>query len=199
MILLVAALVGVVSVAFTGGKLRRIAVLPLRHLWVVWLAIAMQFVVFGVLSTVLSERATGALHLVSYAIALSFLWLNRHLPGAIAIGIGAGCNVLAISANGGTMPASPGAWHAAGFDSVPRLQNANSHVLESPRFALLGDIFAVPEAWPLSNVFSIGDIVIAVAATYLAHRWCRMPQTSNAWPAPHASDRIAAELVPAPA
>jgi Family of unknown function (DUF5317) len=198
MILLVVTLAGVMSVALTGGKLRRIAVLPLRHLWVVWLAIAMQIVVFGALRGVLADWVTGAMHLVTYAIALSFLWLNRHLPGAVAIGVGAALNIMAISANGGTMPASPGAWRTAGFDSIPELQNANSHVLDSPRIAWLGDIFAIPEAWPLSNVFSLGDIVIAIAAIYLAHRWCRTPHTSNAWPAPLACTRVAAELVPSP-
>ena len=173
MILLVVALVGVLSVALTGrGKLRRLADLPLHHLWVIWLAIAMQIVLFGILAHVLPSAAIGVLHLVTYGVALSFLWFNRHLPGALAIGVGAGCNLAAISANGGVMPASARAWSAAGFDDIPELQNANSHVVESPRLAVLGDIFAVPEAWPLSNVFSIGDIVIAFAVTYLAHRWC---------------------------
>jgi hypothetical protein len=194
MILLVATLVGVMSAPLTGGKLRRLAVLPLRHFWVVWLAIAMQVVVFGVLVDRLPEEWTGALHLVTYVIALSFLWLNRRIPGALGIGAGAACNVVAISANGGIMPASPNAWRTAGFDKIPELQNANSHVLDSPRFALLGDVFAVPESWPLSNVFSIGDIVIAVAVTYLAHRWTRLPRTSNAWPAPQAADCVQTEL-----
>lgn len=199
MILLVATLVGVLSVAVAGpGKLRRIAVLPLRHVWVVWLAVVMQIVVFGVLVKWLPDSVAGALHLVTYAIALSFLWINRHVPGASAIGFGAGCNVAAIAANGGIMPASSSAWRTAGFDAIPELQNANSHVIDSPRLALLGDIFAVPASWPLSNVFSIGDIIIAAAATYLAHRWCATPRTSNAWPAPIATDAVVSAAVPHP-
>ena len=194
MILLAATLIGVMTVAFTGGKLRRIAVLPLRHLWVVWLAIAMQIIVYGFLVTVLPEGLAGALHLVTYVVALSFLWLNRKIPGALGIAVGAACNVAAIAANGGTMPASPSAWRTAGFDKIPHLQNANSHVLDAPRLGVLGDIFAVPEAWPLSNVFSIGDIIIAASATYLSHRWCRLPRTSNAWAAPCAADRVRADL-----
>ncbi|NND73880.1 MAG: DUF5317 domain-containing protein [Ilumatobacter sp.] len=199
MILIVATLVGVLSASLGGGDLRRIAALPLRHLWVVWVAILAQIVVFGLLVQVLPEGLTNALHLVTYGFALSFLWLNRHLPGAAAIGVGAACNLAAISANGGVMPASPGAWQRAGFDKIPELQAANSHVLDDPKLAFLGDVFAVPEAWPLSNVFSLGDIVIALAATYLAHRWCRSPRTSNAWPAPVAADIVAAPVTAIPA
>jgi hypothetical protein len=195
MILIVLTLVGVLSVALTrGGTLRRLAALPLHRLWVVWLAVALQMVVFGLLADTLPDLVRSVLHLVSYALALSFLWFNRRLPGAIAIGVGAGCNLAAITANGGVMPASPGAWELAGFDEIPALQNANSHVIDSPNLAVLGDIFAVPQAWPLSNVFSVGDVVIAVAATYLAHRWCRMPRTSNAWPAPAIDERVPVDV-----
>jgi hypothetical protein len=28
----------------------------------------------------------------------------------------------------------------------------------------------------LSNVFSIGDVLIVVGSTYLAHRWCSQPR-----------------------
>ncbi len=190
MILIVATLLGVLSAALGRGQLRRIAVLPLHHLWVIWVAIGMQIVVFGVLVHVLPDAITNGLHLTTYAIALSFLWFNRRLPGAAGIGVGATCNLTAIAANGGVMPASPAAWRRAGFDKIPELQDANSHVLDDPHLAFLGDVFAVPEAWPLSNVFSIGDVVIAVSATYLAHRWCRAPRTSNSWPAPNAADAV---------
>ena len=49
----------------------------------------------------------------------------------------------------------------------------NSAALSDPRLGFLGDIFAVPASWPLSNVFSIGDILIVVGGTYLAHQCCR--------------------------
>jgi hypothetical protein len=40
-------------------------------------------------------------------------------------------------------------------------------------------VFYVPESWPLSNVFSIGDVLIVVGSTYLAHRWCSRPRCSR--------------------
>jgi hypothetical protein len=35
---------------------------------------------------------------------------------------------------------------------------------DDTRLAFLGDIFALPESMPMSNVYSIGDIFIAVGA-----------------------------------
>jgi hypothetical protein len=41
-----------------------------------------------------------------------------------------------------------------------------------PRLAFLGDVFAVPASWPLSNVFSVGDMLIAVGLAWGVHRIC---------------------------
>jgi Family of unknown function (DUF5317) len=191
-ILVVASLVGVLSASLFGGRLRRLASLPLRHLWVVWFAIVVQVLVFEVFASTLPSTVSEALHFVTYAIALSFLWLNRHIPGALAIAVGAACNLAAITANGGVMPASPSAWQRAGLPIGPGSVFENSRVLGDARLALLGDVFAVPAGWPLANVFSIGDVIIALAATYLAHAWCRRPHTSTAWPAPDPTTRALA-------
>lgn len=198
MILIAATLVGTLSVPFFGGKLRRLAVLPLRHMWVVWLAIVLQIVVFEVLHSTLPVLVSQGLHLLSYAIALSFLIINRHIPGALVIWIGASSNLLAIAANGGIMPASPAAWERAGLADVPASQFENSNLVDGARLGFLGDVFALPAGWPLANVFSIGDVVIALGATYLAHSWCRRQHTSNAWPAPSCTDVVASAL-PTPA
>jgi MFS family permease len=49
---------------------------------------------------------------------------------------------------------------------------ANSAPVAEPRLAFLGDIFAVPAGWPLSNVFSSGDVLIVLGALVLLHRVC---------------------------
>ncbi|MEP1124001.1 MAG: DUF5317 family protein [Ilumatobacter sp.] len=66
----------------------------------------------------------------------------------------------------------------------------NSNVNADARLAFLGDVFAIPANWPLANVFSIGDVIIVVAATYLAHVWCRRTARSNSWPAPLSSELV---------
>jgi Family of unknown function (DUF5317) len=49
----------------------------------------------------------------------------------------------------------------------------NSTALADPRLAFLGDIFFIPASWPLSNVFSVGDVLIALGIVWALHRICQ--------------------------
>ncbi|HEX4981327.1 MAG TPA: DUF5317 domain-containing protein [Ilumatobacteraceae bacterium] len=168
--------VGVASAVFSWIRVRRLAELPIRHLWLVWLALVVQVVVFGFLGHRIPLTVSGKIHLGTYALALAFLWLNRRLPGGRLISIGTASNLAAVVANNGAMPANMSAWRKAGLPEIPPEVFTNSRALSSPRLAILGDIFYVPASWPLSNVFSIGDVLIVIGSTYLAHRWCSQPR-----------------------
>jgi hypothetical protein len=176
MILVWVTSIGVASAAFSWIRLRRLAELPIRQLWLVWLALVVQVVLFGLLGHRIPATVSGTIHLGTYALALTFLWLNRRLPGGRLISIGTASNLAAIVANNGAMPANMSAWRKAGLPELPPEVFTNSQALSSPRLAILGDIFYVPASWPLSNVFSIGDVLIVVGSTYLAHRWCSQPR-----------------------
>ena len=170
MIIVVASIAAILTVPLTGRSLSPLARLALRRVWLVWLSIALQ-----VLITVLPKFPNWLgqpLHLFTFALSGAFLWSNRHIPGALLVALGAGMNLAAIAANNGTMPASAWAWRTAGFPALVG-DFENSNVTEGARLAWLGDVFAVPKAWPLSNVFSPGDIVIVFAVGYFAHKWCR--------------------------
>lgn len=173
MIVVVATVVGMLSVKLVGGRLRTLGTLDLRHLWVVWAAIVVQVVVFEVAGSAMPEALAQAVHIGTYLLAFSFLWLNRHIPGALLIAAGAGCNAVAIFANGGVMPADIDAWRRAGLPAIDETTFENSNVVADARLAFLGDVFAIPAGWPLANVFSVGDVVIVAGGTYLAHRCCR--------------------------
>ncbi|HVN60178.1 MAG TPA: MFS transporter, partial [Gaiellaceae bacterium] len=67
-------------------------------------------------------------------------------------------NALAIAANGGEMPVSRSALAAAGLGSV----GGSNISAQAGRLRFLGDVFAVPHELPLANVFSVGDILIAL-------------------------------------
>ena len=82
--------------------------------------------------------------------------------------LGGMLNLAAIAANDGVMPADPSALAAAGIATDPQ-SFSNSTAVAEPALLLLGDILWVPEAWPVSNVFSIGDIVIVVGAFLALH------------------------------
>ena len=79
-------------------------------------------------------------------------------PGLALVAIGAGCNLVAILANGGRMPADPSALATAGFEVTG---STNSVVVANPALWPLTDIFAIPASMPGANVFSVGDVLIA--------------------------------------
>jgi len=171
-IIVVAALLTVLSVPLTGKSLAPLAQLRIRRAWAVWTSMLLQLpitLVPGFPSTL------GQLvHLLSFVFAGVFVWSNLHLPGEIVMAVGGLMNLTAIVANGGTMPASAWAWRTAGFPP-PTESFGNSSVIHSPRLPWLGDVFAVPESWPFSNVFSIGDVAVVAGLAYFVHRTCRTP------------------------
>jgi hypothetical protein len=180
MIVVVLTFIGVASALWSPARLKRIATLHLRHMWLVWVALITQLLVFEWLSRYLPMGVTHAIHFATYGLTLLFIVLNRHLPGALLIAAGTLANFVAIAANGGTMPADMGAWSRAGLAPIPPDAFENSTALANPRLGFLGDVFAIPASWPLSNVFSVGDVLIVVGGTYLAHRWCRRDHDATA-------------------
>jgi MFS family permease len=169
MIVLAALLVVILSVPFAGGRLAALAELRFRHLWLLALALGLQILIISVVpggDDVLHEVA----HVVSYLLAVIFVWANRHVPFLWLVASGGLMNFAAIAANGGVMPASASALETAGLR--PEDGFANSAPLAHPHLAFLGDIFAVPVSWPLSNVFSAGDVLIVLGAAVLLHRVC---------------------------
>lgn len=172
MIIIVASLLAILTVPLSGVSLAPLAKLPIHRPWLVWLSIALQFgitVIPGV-----PNFLGQPLHLSTFALAVGFMWSNRHICGSWLIALGAGLNLAAIAANGGTMPASAWAWRTAGFPNLVE-EFENSNVVHSARLAWLGDVFAIPRGWPFANVFSVGDVLIVFAVGYFAHLSCRRP------------------------
>ena len=85
---------------------------------------------------------------------------------------GAALNLFVIVANGGVMPAAPDAWSTLhGAAGVPEGVLTNSTLASAAtRLALLGDVFVVPRPLPFANVFSIGDVLIAVGGAWFIAR-----------------------------
>jgi hypothetical protein len=155
------------SAALCGGRLRLLAALRLRGLWLAVAGIAVQVVLFTLApdgSPVLHRVA----HVGTYGLALAVLWLNRRLPGVRLLAAGAAANLAAIVANAGVMPAGAAALRSAGLAVAPD-GNVNSGLVAHARLAPLGDVLATPAWLPLHNVFSLGDIVIVAGAALLAH------------------------------
>lgn len=170
MIIVVASILAILTVPMTGRSLAPLAKLPLLRVWLVWASIALQLII--TLVPGFPNWLGQPLHVATFAMSAAFIWSNRRLPGVPLVALGGGLNLVAIAANNGTMPASAWAWRTAG---LPVLAGhfENSNVVHGARLAWLGDVFAIPASWPLSNVFSVGDVIIVVAVAYFAHTWCR--------------------------
>jgi hypothetical protein len=69
------------------------------------------------------------------------------------------------------MPASPDALAAAGLD-VKAGEFANSAAVQNPKLQFLGDIVATPGSLPVSNVYSVGDLIIVLGVLVLLHFAC---------------------------
>ena len=178
MTLLFALAVALATVPLAGGRLGRLADLELRAGWLVLAALAVQIVIISVVPDA-SPELSRALHMGTYALAGVFVAANRGVPGFWAIGLGGALNFTAIAANGGIMPASPEAVRAAGLELDDSFEN--SAPVTDPELLFLGDVFATPDLLPVDNVFSVGDVLIAVGAVLCMHRTCRSARRSR-WP-----------------
>jgi len=149
-----------------GGRVSRLAELPLRAHWLFFAAIALQVVAFpfGFLPWRTGDTAASLLWLASYALLVAAAVVNRRIAGVPVVAGGLGMNVAAVAANGGTMPVLPEAMQAAGDDY---LTQANSTAAAEPNLPWLVDRWAAPDWIPLANVFSVGDVLIAAGAVVI--------------------------------
>ena len=169
MLLVVTAIALLVTVPLAGGRLTRLADIRIRAVWAVLLAAAIQVGISDVVPGG-SHWVHVALNIASYGLDAYFLFANRRLAGVPIVALGAGLNVLAITSNGGVMPASATALRIAGID--PRAGFDNSAHLLHAHLAFLGDVIPVPGPWPIGNVLSIGDLTIFVGALIVLHHAC---------------------------
>jgi hypothetical protein len=161
MVLLNFVAAGLVLGLVLGGSLRRLGQLRVRALWLAYLAVALQVAAFpsGVLPWSTPGGVASALWLVSYGALGGFIVANHRVAGLAVVGVGQACNVVAIVANDGLMPATRGALRDAGLDY--HLRN-NSISAVHPHLSWLVDRWAVPTWLPLGNVYSVGDVIIGL-------------------------------------
>lgn len=179
--LLWAVFLGVFIGYFRGGRIRNLAALDLRPLWLLLPPLLIQLLIFplGKRGPILTW-GTPYLHILSYVFLLAFVILNRRYPEILLMGAGLFLNFLAIVVNGGYMPASAEALRQAGMESVAqaleegrRLGNTILMRTET-RLNFLGDWLFLPSWFPLSSAFSIGDVILGVgAALFISRRMVR--------------------------
>ncbi len=166
MFILYPLLMAMVLAVLTGGRPDRLADLRLRWWGLAIAGLLVQVALFSPAAAALASIGP-VIYVASTAGVLLTVLANIRRPGVAPVVIGAVLNLAAIVANGGYMPTTPAALQAAGLDSARGY--SNSVELERPQLAPLTDLFAIPAAVPLANVFSIGDVCIGLGIGWLAY------------------------------
>jgi hypothetical protein len=159
MLILYAVVLGVAAGYLLGGRLEGLGAMGFRWAPVAIAGLVVQILIFGPLEGVVGEAGLP-LYLGSTVVTLAAVARNIRIPGLALVVAGTVSNLAAIVANGGVMPADPGATTLAGIEHGPGF--SNSAIVDSPALQPLTDIFALPAPIPLANVFSVGDVLIGL-------------------------------------
>jgi hypothetical protein len=181
LVLVAAVAGGLLGGALLGGSFANLERLSLRLAWLVVLALLMQIVAFSPLGAWLPHDAVIALHITSYGLLLTCVAMNLTRPPVMCFGAGVLCNAVTIVVNGGYMPASRAALRLAGLPVSSEPHNNSELAGSGAHLTFLGDILALPHGLPLANVFSVGDILIAIGLAWLiADAMRRTPDSGQA-------------------
>lgn len=164
--LVLAVVVGAVAFGYArGGRLRGLAGIELRRVWLLAVGVVAQLAVFGLrLAGPEAVDAAGpALLIVSFASVLAFLVANRHLPGVWLAVVGVALNAIVIAANG-AMPVSPGAIAVVSDGAASFPVGKHEPLGADTRLPWLADVIPVP---PLRSIVSVGDIILAAGVARL--------------------------------
>src|SRR5690606_15785068 len=101
-----------------GGSVGSLGSLRPRLLWLALLPLAVQYALFGSPLGPQLGAAAGLVHVATYGLLLVPVALNRSIPGMKLVALGLALNATVVAANGGFMPVSPAALHAAGRDDL---------------------------------------------------------------------------------
>jgi hypothetical protein len=158
------------TVPLAGGRVTALADLTFRAKGLLVAAILAQVLIVSIFPEG-SATLHNAVHIATYLVVGVFVVVNRRIPWVWLIALGGALNFAAIAANGGVMPASPRALENAGYAIDPE-GFVNSGAVANPHLQFLGDVFWVPSSFPISNVFSIGDVLILLGALLAMHCIC---------------------------
>ncbi len=174
MFILYSVVIGLVVGFLAGGSTTGLASLRIRWPGAIVVGLLVQVALF----TDLAAQRVGDLGPILY-VGVDHPRAGRDrpepaIPGMPVVIAGAACNLAAIIANGGYMPAAAGRpWRPSGRPSRPIY--SNSSAAPDPVLWPLTDIFALPRWLPWANIFSLGDVVIGVGVVLVIVLAMRRP------------------------
>lgn len=176
MFILYAIPLGVLAGLLSGGRFEGLSALRFRWAPLAIAGFLAQVVLFSLPTSDLLEALGPAIYVVSTSAVLVALIANLQLTGLPLVALGACTNLVAILANGGQMPVRAATLAAAGLD--PHEGFSNSLITDAPVLEPLTDVFALPPWLPFANVFSVGDVLVALGIAVAIAAAMRRPRPS---------------------
>jgi hypothetical protein len=170
MFIIYSVIFGLILGYITKGSLKNIIQRSLYWRWLALTAFIIQILIFSDLPlfSSLPHVIVVIFHYVSYLCLLIFIIRNIKNFGISFVGLGIFFNMLVIFINGGHMPTIPQNLKNTSVGKSAEAINQGEAVHNSAKMTSdtllpwLGDVFYLPSWVPFSNVFSIGDVLIAV-------------------------------------
>jgi Family of unknown function (DUF5317) len=173
MFILYALPIGLLLGLLLGGRLAGLGQLRFRWAGLALLGFATQVVLFSEPVSARVGDLGPPIYVVSTAVVLVAVLRNLAIRGMAVVALGAACNLAAIVANGGYMPASASA--AAEFGRGENAAYSNSLIVDAPALEPLTDVIALPRWLPFTNIVSVGDVLIAVGIVIVIAAAMRTP------------------------
>ncbi len=176
MFMLIACLPALALLWALSGRLGRLIDYEFRFLWLIWLGLAAQIILFTPAGGAIPAGTVKVAHILTYVPVLLFLALNR-TAGLSVLALGATCNFVAIAANGGVMPVDARAQELIFGLTQTKDFHLNTDA-SADRLLILGDVMALPPWFPFANAFSVGDLLLAVGIVWAIARLTVRPPSN---------------------
>ncbi len=161
-----------------GGRLINLGDIELKAWWLLLVALGLQFGTRWLADETWSEAVGVIMVLVSFALLMILVLLNRSKPGMWIVGLGVLMNFTVIALNGG-MPVLAGAAEvASGFTvAEPDISGSFKYVLldEGSRLTFFADVIPLRLAG-IGEVISLGDIFLALGLGVFLEQELRRPR-----------------------
>ncbi|MEY8303876.1 DUF5317 domain-containing protein [Anaerosalibacter bizertensis] len=154
-----------------GGKLSRFKRVNFKKMWVLILALIIQY--FLVTINFIEElhyldgvfRFTKQLSIISYILLFIGIIINLRYRSLWVVLAGSVMNILAMIFNGWKRPILVEGIELLGFEDLGFLLEQGklplyTPIVEKTKLAILGDIIVLPKPYPYPHIFSLGDFII---------------------------------------
>jgi hypothetical protein len=161
-----------------GGRLVNLADIELKAWWLLFLALGLQLGTRFLPDSSWSEWVGVTMVLISFALLMVMVLLNRAKPGMWIAGLGVLMNFVVIAINGG-MPVLPGAAEVASGFTVenPDFSGSFKHIAldETSRLTFFADVIPL-RLVGIGEVISLGDVFLALGLGVFLEYELRRPR-----------------------